>query len=72
MHFEIYYICSNLLQNLIKYSSDVYEEDYELYKQLVEHFDKRDNVSILDKMRYVNFMKINSEGMLVPRLKETA
>ena len=53
-------------------SYTVYEEDYELYKQLVEHFDKRDNMSILDKMRYVNFMTINSEGMLVPRLKETA
>lgn len=53
-------------------SDNVYEEDYELYKQLVEHFDKRDNMSILDKMRYVNFMTINSEGMLVPRLKETA
>ena len=53
-------------------SDTVYEEDYELYKQLVEHFDKRDNVSILDKMIYVNFITINSEGMLVPRLKETA
>lgn len=53
-------------------SDTVYEEDYELYKQLVEHFDKRDNMSILDKMRYVNFMTINSESTLVPRLKETA
>ena len=53
-------------------STSISQEDYELYKQIVDYFNKDVDRTVFDLIRFTNFMTINSEGMLVPRLKETA
>lgn len=56
----------------LKESTSIFQEDYELYKQIVDYFNKDVDRTVYDLIRFTNFMTINSEGMLVPRLKETA
>lgn len=56
----------------LKESMSIFQEDYELYKQMVDYFNKDVDRTVFDLIRFTNFMTINSEGMLVPRLKETA
>lgn len=51
-------------------SSDIYPEDFEVYKQLVQHFDKTSTP--MEKLRYANFMTTTEEGILTPRFKVTA
>lgn len=53
-------------------STSIFQEDYELYKQIVDYFNKDVDRTVFDLIRFTNFMTINSEGMLVPRIKETA
>lgn len=56
----------------LKESMSIFQEDYELYKQIVDHFNENADRTVLDLIRFTNFMTISPEGMLVPRLKETA
>lgn len=52
-----------------KYSEDIYEEDWELIKQFIMHYDKVDSDNVLEYLRFYSFMKVNSEGVIVPHLK---
>ena len=56
----------------LKESMSIFQEDYELYKQMVDYFNKDVDRTVYDLIRFTNFMTISPEGMLVPRLKETA
>lgn len=52
-----------------EYSEDIYEEDWELIKQLIMHYDKVASDNVLEYLRFYSFMKVNSEGVIVPHLK---
>ena len=51
----------------LKFSSSIYEDDFEMYKQLLGHYTKG---SIMNELNYLPFMTINDAGMLVPKLKK--
>lgn len=52
------------------FDDTIYEEDYELLKQLVMHYNpETKNDEIFTNMAYMNFMYVTAEGMLKPRLK---
>ena len=47
---------------------EIYEQDYELFKQLKMHYDKIAPEKILDYMRYMDFMTVD-QGQIVPNLR---
>lgn len=52
------------------YTHEIYEEDYELFKQLMVHYDHIAFNKVLLYIRSYNFMTVDSEGNIVPRLKQ--
>ena len=51
------------------YDSEIYEADFELFKKLVSHYHHIDPDQIMTSIRSINFMGVDSEGFLSPRLK---
>ena len=54
------------------YDNEIYEKDFELFKQLKCHYDKIPSDQIMNNLRYINFMKVSAEGFITPNLKQTA
>ena len=52
------------------YDYTIYEEDYNLFKQLKLHFDKCPEDKLLEYMRYLNFMTVTPAGMIAPNYKK--
>lgn len=50
------------------YDEEIYEQDYELFKQLKMHYDKVDASCIMDYMRYMEFMTV-VDNTIVPKLR---
>ena len=48
----------------------IYEEDFELFKQLKCHYHHIKPQDVTSHIRIVNFMSVNSEGFCVPNLKQ--
>ena len=73
---SVKYMMNTIAKNVARrhfpgnYDDDIYEQDYELFKQLKMYYDKVSEDNILDYIRYCSFMSINSEGLLVPNLKK--
>lgn len=53
------------------YDYAIYEQDFELLKQLIKHYEPSYGASVLDYMRHISFMTVNDDGVLVPRLKSS-
>ena len=51
------------------YDNDIYEQDFELFKQLKMHYEKISNDDILTEIKFMNFIRCNAEGKLVPNLR---
>lgn len=51
------------------YDSEIYEADFELFKKLKSHYHRVDPDQIMTSIRSINFMGVDSEGFLSPRLK---
>lgn len=51
------------------FSSSIYNEDYELFKTLKMHYDKYSPDTIMNGMKFLDFMTIDSSGVIVPVLK---
>lgn len=50
------------------YDMDIYPQDFELYKELIQHYETSCN-NVYDYLREANFMTFNSDGILIPRIK---
>ena len=51
-----------------KYDNDIYEQDYELFKQLKMHYEKITTDDVTTCLRFYNFMTVR-QGVLTPSLK---
>jgi hypothetical protein len=52
------------------YDMEIYEQDYELLKQLILHYEPRYKDNLLSRMKIFPFMKVSNDGILIPRLKQ--
>lgn len=52
------------------YDCDIYEQDYELFKQLKKHFDKLDDNTLMQNMTGCNFMLVDPDSVLRPHIKK--
>ena len=52
-----------------QYDTEIYEEDYELFKQLQVYYEHAEPEKILNYLKFMDFMTITN-GMLHPRIKE--
>lgn len=52
------------------YSSNIYECDYQLFLQLLKHYEHYTDETIHNALRYYPFMRIGSDGILVPNIKQ--
>lgn len=53
-----------------KYDYNIFEEDFELLKRLKMHYDNLDESQMLSWLRYQDFMKLSTEGILTPVLRK--
>jgi hypothetical protein len=51
------------------FSNSIYNEDYELFKTLKMHYDKYSPDTIMDGMKFLDFMAVDPSGVIVPVLK---
>ena len=54
------------------YSNSIYNEDYELFTQLKMHYDKVNPEDLLNNIRFLEFIGVNSSGIITPVIKEKA
>lgn len=52
------------------YDHEIYEQDFELYKQLINYYEPthRDNIS--NRLKYMEFMTADANNIPIPRLKQ--
>lgn len=50
------------------FDNEIYEKDFELFKQLKCHYDSISPENVLGEMRYYEFMTVSRDGNLYPRL----
>lgn len=51
------------------FDSEIYEEDFELFKKLKCHYHHIQPDDFINHVRAIDFIKINSDGFLVPNIK---
>lgn len=51
------------------YDHDIYEKDFELFKQLKCHYHHIDSADLLQHIRNLDFIGVDSEGRLIPIIK---
>ena len=51
------------------FDEEIYEKDFELFKQLKCHYHHIDPNEIMRSIRNINFMHVNSDGIMVPNYK---
>lgn len=51
------------------YTPTIYQEDFDLFKQLKVYYDKSTPESILRDLSYMDFMSVSAEGFVGPRIK---
>lgn len=52
------------------YSSEIAEDDYKLFRQLVMRIEGcADDAAVNEQLKYMSFMAINNEGILAPKMK---
>lgn len=56
--------------NWIRYDTSITQEDYELFRQLIAHFDKYYGDDVDNRLKEMCFMKV-SQGVLVPNIKQS-
>lgn len=52
------------------FDEEIYEKDYELFKQLKCHYHHIQPDDIMSHIRSLNFMSVNSEGIMTPNFKQ--
>lgn len=54
------------------YDNDIYEQDYELFKQLTIYYDNVSEDKILESIKFISFMTVTFDGILRPNIKKRA
>jgi hypothetical protein len=54
------------------FDHSIYEQDFELFKQLKMHYDNVSEDKILENIRFVSFMTVTFDGILRPNIKKKA
>lgn len=52
------------------YDNEIYEADYELFKKLKCHYHKIQAEDIINSIRNMDFIRVNSDGVMVPNIKQ--
>lgn len=52
------------------YDTEIYEDDFELFKKLKCHYHHIQPGEIMDNLKYLEFMTVNSDGLLIPNIKQ--
>ena len=51
------------------FDSEIYEADFELFKQLKCHYHHIEPNEVMHSIRSINFMHVNADGIMVPNYK---
>jgi hypothetical protein len=52
------------------FDEEIYEKDFELFKKLKCHYHHIQPNDIMSHIRSLNFMSVNSEGIMTPNIKQ--